>query len=167
MKPLDGQILQNSILQHLGWGCFSRADGHHHRCLILWPPVEGHLPYCLCHLAVHNVHDCVRDQGREKMQMLHKQQHSSASVCVCVCACAPVHWQPSVQCWGYLAFCLALIKEQRTALRLIFYMRHDTFGTLPFTSVLLAKWQPYNVPTVCLISPKADTTEFMPAGSAV
>ncbi len=59
---------------------------------------------------------CVRDRGREKMQMLHKLQHSSAFECVCVFVCMLVQWQPPVQCWGYLAFCLALIKEQRTAL---------------------------------------------------
>ena len=64
---------------------------------------------------------------------------TNTTVPLCVPECFRVHFQPPVRCWRYLAFCLALIKEQRTALRLIFYMLHDTFGRVPFSSVLLAK----------------------------
>lgn len=46
-------------------------------------------------------------------------------------------------------------------------MLRDSFVKMPFSNMLFAKWQPYNVPVMGLISPTADTTEFMPAVSAV
>lgn len=93
---------------------------------------------------------------------------TKCNTAVPLCVCMVVHWQPPVQCWVYSAFCLALIKAQRTALRLIFYRLHDTFWQGALLRHAIGKVTTIQCTDgVCLISPKADTTEFMPAGSAV
>lgn len=86
LKPVDGQSLQNSTtdqlgIQHLAQGHFSRTDGRQHGGLNLCPPVEGHLPYWLCH-------PCVSDISVERKCRCFTNCNTAVPLSVCMYVCA-------------------------------------------------------------------------------